>query len=225
MTRNMSQPVSKGVLFDLDGTLLDTAPDMIAAVGPICAAQNHPEPDYDHARAYVSTGAAGLLRASLPHLNETEIAGLVPDYLDIYSASLAVKTCLFDGMAELLAELETADILWGVVTNKPAFLTDPLLQQLNLYDRSACVVSGDTLPQRKPAPEPLLFAMAQAELRPETTLYVGDADRDIEAGRNAGMPTVAAAYGYILPDEKASDWQADHMIDHPAEILTIIKQL
>ena len=146
----MSRINRKGILLDLDGTLLDTAPDMVASLGPICKKLDIQAPDYDFARAYVSMGAAGLLRAALPYLDEGEIAELIPAYLDIYAANLANDTVLFEGMAELLEQLEASDILWGVVTNKPAYLTDPLLKALRLYDRSACVISGDTIPHRKP---------------------------------------------------------------------------
>ncbi|MDG1462142.1 MAG: HAD-IA family hydrolase, partial [Gammaproteobacteria bacterium] len=129
------------------------------------------------------------------------------------------------GMAELLEQLEASDILWGVVTNKPAYLTDPLLKALRLYDRSACVISGDTIPHRKPEPEPLLLGMQHAGLAPANTLYVGDAERDIQAGRNAGMTTVAAEYGYILPEENPADWQANYHIAHPSELLELINNL
>jgi len=211
-----------GVLFDLDGTLLDTAPDMVASLLPICSRLNLPEPEYAAAREHVSRGAAGLLRMAFPGFNEEQIAGLVPEYLEIYASRLAVDTVLFDGMEPLLQDFDANDILWGVVTNKPAFLTDPLLQSMNLYDRCACVVSGDTLPQRKPAPEPLLHGLSQAGLSAENSLYIGDAERDIEAGRAAGMYTVAAAFGYIPPEENASEWQADHIIHTPAEIVEIM---
>jgi phosphoglycolate phosphatase len=215
----------KGVLLDLDGTLLDTAPDMVAALRPICARLDLPMPDYDFARDYVSMGAAGLLRGAMPILDESEIAELVPEYLEIYEANLANDTCLFAGMEELLTELESAGILWGVITNKPAFLTDPLMKALQLYERSACVVSGDTLPQRKPQPEPILLGMREAGLAASHTLYVGDAERDIQAGRNAGTKTVAATYGYILPGDNPADWQADHSIAHPGELLELITRL
>jgi len=212
----------KGVLLDLDGTLLDTAPDMVASLEPLSEKHGFEMPEYNAARDYVSTGAAGLIRASFPQLNEDQVMALVPEYLDIYAARLADETLLFDEMAELLELLEANELLWGVVTNKPAFLTDPLMKSLNLYDRCACVVSGDTLPQRKPAPEPLLHGMAQAGLEGPASVYIGDADRDIEAGRSAGMITVAAAYGYILPDDAAENWQADHIIDSPAELIGIL---
>jgi phosphoglycolate phosphatase len=215
----------KGVLLDLDGTLLDTAPDMVAALNPICSRLGVAAPDYEFARDYVSMGATGLLRGALPYMDEDEIAALVPEYLEIYAANLACDTVLFDGMEALLNTLEASAIRWGVVTNKPAFLTDPLLKALNLHERSACVVSGDTLPQRKPQPEPLLLGMQQAGLVAATTLYVGDAERDIQAGRNAGMKTVAAVYGYILPEDNPADWQADYQIDHPAELLDLIINL
>ena len=215
----------KGVLLDLDGTLLDTAPDMVAALQPICERLNVPVPAYEFARDYVSMGSAGLLRGALPYLDEHEIAALVPDYLEIYAANLAKETRLFAGMEELLNELERAGIRWGVITNKPAFLTEPLMKALQLYNRSACVVSGDTLPQRKPQPEPILLGMREAGLTASQTLYVGDAERDIQAGRNAGIKTVAALYGYILPEDNPAGWHADYSINHPGELLELITQL
>jgi N-acetyl-D-muramate 6-phosphate phosphatase len=215
----------KGVLLDLDGTLLDTAPDMVAALQPICERLNVPVPAYEFARDYVSMGSAGLLRGALPDLDEHEIAALVPDYLEIYAANLAKETRLFAGMEELLNELERAGIRWGVITNKPAFLTEPLMKALQLYNRSACVVSGDTLPQRKPQPEPILLGMREAGLTASQTLYVGDAERDIQAGRNAGIKTVAALYGYILPEDNPAGWHADYSINHPGELLELITQL
>ncbi len=221
----MSAAGQKGVLFDLDGTLLDTAPDMVAALEPVCRKLDVPMPDYDFARVYVSMGAAGLLRGAFPYLDEEEIAGLVPDYLETYAGNLSINTKLFDGFEELLAELESAGVPWGVVTNKPAFLTDPLMKSLDLFERSATVISGDTLPQRKPEPEPLLLALKESGLTASRTLYVGDAERDIQAGRRAGMPTVAAIYGYILPEDDPADWQADHHINHPLELRELLEQL
>ena len=216
---------AKGILLDLDGTLLDTAPDMVAALRPICHNLDVPAPDFDFARAFVSMGAAGLLRAALPQIDESEITKLIPDYLDIYADNIANKTILFDGMAELLGQLEADNIAWGVVTNKPAFLTKPLLRAMHLYDKCACVISGDTTAQRKPSAEPLLLGLQQAGLDANKTMYVGDAERDIQAGRNAGMLTVAALYGYILPEENPADWKADYKIDHPGELLGLIKSI
>jgi len=213
-----------GVLLDLDGTLLDTAPDMVAALKPLCEHHDEPMPQYAAARAYVSMGAAGLIGMAFPQRNAEEIQELVPEYLEIYAAQLAEATELFAGMQELLELLEEHGKLWGVVTNKPAFLTDPLLKALNLYERSACVVSGDTLPQRKPAPEPLLHGLSQAGIDGSKAIYVGDAERDIEAGRNAGMITAAAAYGYILPHENPANWQADHLVDSPLELIDVINR-
>jgi 2-phosphoglycolate phosphatase len=213
----------QAVLFDLDGTLLDTAPDMIAALNQLRAEDSLGPVDYPLFRAHVSNGALGLIDLAYGQLDEARRMSLRNRYLDIYESRVAVDTALFDGMADVLDQLEQDHIHWGVVTNKPSFLTEPLLDALSLLRRCACVVSGDTLPERKPHPQPLLHAATLIGIKPDHAMYVGDADRDIAAGNAAGMMTVAAAYGFIPPDEDPDNWQADHKIDHPHQLLTIVK--
>jgi phosphoglycolate phosphatase len=218
-------PRLSAVLFDLDGTLLDTAPDMIAALDALLAEHGHGPVDYPFARLHVSKGAIGLINLAFGtlgiDLQEAHRLSLRNRYLDLYAQQLCQQTTLFDGMAEVLARLEGAGMHWGIVTNKPGFLAEPLLEQLGLLRRSATLVSGDTLPERKPHPRPLLFAAEQLDMAPGEVVYVGDDTRDIEAGNAAGMTTVAAAYGFIPPDDDPASWQADHMIDNPGDLLKI----
>jgi phosphoglycolate phosphatase len=213
---------TRAVLFDLDGTLLDTAPDMVATLNQLQAEESRQPLAYESARAYVSSGVLGMLKAAFGDLPEAERNRLRERYLAIYVDRLAVGTRLFDGMGEVLAHLEDAGMPWGVVTNKPAFLTEPLLERLELRARCACVVSGDTLLRRKPHPDPLVHALGLIPAAAASSLYVGDAERDITAGRAAGMRTVAALYGYIPPGEDPASWGADHFIDSPDELLRIL---
>lgn len=209
----------RGVLFDLDGTLLDTAPDMVGALNALRTEEQFGPVPYAIARAHVSTGAIGLLKLAFPNHADRDMRRLHQRYLQIYADRLSEETVPFPGVEELLAALERSGLDWGVVTNKPASLTEPLLEALELLRRCACVVSGDTLPERKPHPGPLLHALAQAGMDKSTAMYIGDASRDIEAGKAAGLMTVAAAYGYILPGDDPSGWGADLIIESPGELL------
>ncbi|MBT8441697.1 MAG: HAD hydrolase-like protein, partial [Gammaproteobacteria bacterium] len=162
----------KAVLFDLDGTLLDTAPDMVAALDRLLAAEGREPVNYEFARAHVSKGALGLIDMAFGELEEAHRMSLRDRYLDIYEESLAVASSLFDGMAEVLDFIERANMHWGVVTNKPGYLAEPLLAELGLLSRSATTVSGDTLPERKPHPRPLLYAAEQISVAPGEAMYV-----------------------------------------------------
>ena len=217
----------QAVLFDLDGTLLDTAPDMVGALNDLRAEQSLAPVDYAMARAHVSHGAFGLVDAAFGRIDTAERQRLRDRFLEIYASRVATATTLFDGMETVLNQVEADGLAWGVVTNKPGNLTEPLLAALGLLSRCACVVSGDTVAKRKPHPEPLLHAMRQlnAKSKPSDVgqlMYVGDADRDIQAGKAAGMITVAATYGYIPPDEDPLQWNADHIIEHPPQLLDIL---
>lgn len=221
----MHAPTARAVFFDLDGTLLDTAPDMVAALQELRAAASLPPLDYALARAHVSNGAMGLLRVGFAHLDEAGREALRDPYLARYAARLTDATTLFPGLAAVLDALEAAGLPWGVVTNKPAALTGPLLAGLGLARRCACIISGDTLTRRKPHPEPLLHAARLAAVPASAALYVGDARRDIEAGRAAGMATVAAAYGYIEPGEDPRAWGADHLVGTGDELGPLLRRL
>ena len=205
----------RALLLDLDGTLLDTAPDMSFALNALRAEQGRPPLPLAALRPFVSHGAAGLVASGFAELAETERESLRQRFLQLYRARLCVGTTLFQGAAALLARLETARLPWGIVTNKPGWLTDPLLAALGLDTRAACVVSGDTLAVRKPHPAPLLHAAAAMGLAPGQCLYAGDAERDIIAGRAAGMRTVAVRYGYLAAGEDPAAWGPDAIVDHP----------
>jgi len=213
------------VFFDLDGTLLDTAPDMVAALDALRADSGLPPMRYALARAWVSNGAAGMIQVGFDHLDEAGREALRAPFLERYAARLTAATRPFEGIAPLLEALDRAGVAWGVVTNKPAFLTEPLLEALQLRARCVSVVSGDSLPHRKPHPAPLQHAAELAGCTAAEAVYVGDARRDIEAGRAAGMRTIAAAYGYIQPGDDPRDWGADHVIDTPAELRGVLAGL
>ena len=212
------------VLFDLDGTLIDTAPDMVRALQAMQVERGIAPIDYATARSQVSNGAIGLLRTGFPGLDINFGDDMHREYLDVYESDLASESSLFPGLDALLDALEAATVPWGIVTNKPAFLTEPLLSMLGLAERSAATVSGDTLPVRKPDPAPLLHATELAGVDPARTVYVGDALRDIQAGQNAGMGTVAVAYGYITHDDDAARWNADTIAADTGELTQIIRK-
>lgn len=207
------------VLFDLDGTLLDTAPDMAAALNRLLLEQNRAELPFERLRPVVSHGSLGLLQAGFgDDLDPAQLPGLTQRFLDIYAEALAVDTAPFDGAIEVLDALEAAGIGWGIVTNKPGWLTHPVLEALDLLQRAGCVVSGDTLEQRKPHPAPLHHAASLLGRNPRNCIYVGDAERDIQAGRAAGMVTLIAAYGYIEAHESPEQWDADGTLAHLHEL-------
>jgi phosphoglycolate phosphatase len=210
------------VLFDLDGTLVDTAPDMVAVLQGLQQDHGLDPVSFEFGRAHVSNGALGLLRIAFPDAGDELRESLLHEYIARYAERLCRDTVLFDGLGELLTRLETAGRPWGVVTNKPAHLTQPLLEQLALAERLSCTVSGDTLPQKKPDPAPLLYACELAGVEPAQTIYVGDAGRDIEAGRRAGMMTIAAAYGYVAPGDDPGLWGADFIVADAAELANLV---
>jgi len=214
----------RAVLFDLDGTLVDTAPDMVRALQ---AMQQHHgiEPvGYAEGRSNVSNGAMGLLRIGFPDSSEKQRQGLICEFVERYASRLADESRLFAGLDDLLDKLDAGDRPWGVVTNKPGHLTEPLIELLELAERCVCIVSGDTLEQRKPHPAPLLHACELAGVAPDESIYVGDASRDIEAGRAAGMATIGAAYGYITIDDDPSTWGADLIVADTQELTqTVLK--
>jgi len=212
----------KAVLFDLDGTLVDTAPDMVSVLQGLQQEHGVDPVPYDIGRSHVSNGALGLLRLAFPDKEITLDDPLMGEYISRYAGRVCERSTLFSGLDELLQRLDQAARPWGVVTNKPARLTEPLLAGLALADRIACAVSGDTLNARKPDPAPLLYACEMAGVGPEETVYIGDAERDIEAGRRAGIMTVAAAYGYITADDDAQHWGADAIAWDTTELTQIV---
>lgn len=208
------------VLFDLDGTLADTAPDLAYALNCVLEEQGRTVLPFETIRPVVSHGGIALIKLGFGiDESASDFHPLRQRLLDIYRANIARETRLFDGMSALLDRLEQRGLNWGVVTNKPAWLTDPLLQELGLLERAATVISGDTLPQRKPHPAPMLLACAQAGSGSAQCLYIGDAERDIEAGRNAGMHTLVALFGYLAETDFPERWQAEGMVESALEIL------
>lgn len=212
------------MLFDLDGTLLDTAPDLVHALNEVRREQGLAALPFELARTQVSHGSSGLIRLGFPQLSGQPLEELRLRLLEIYSAHLAVGTKLFEGCQQVLDELATRRMQWGIVTNKPAFLTLPLLSALGLDAHAGCVVSGDTLPERKPHPAPLQLAARQLHLPPAECLYVGDAERDVQSARAAGMPVLVARYGYLGPQDDPESWAADAHIDMPLQILQWLDQ-
>jgi len=211
------------VLFDLDGTLIDTAPDMANALNILLREEGCEAMDFSDIRPHVSNGSAALVQLGFPALTDESIKErLKKRYLEIYGDKLCVDSGLFPGMAQLLNHIENQQMRWGVVTNKPAWLTDPLMQQIGLGDRASCIISGDTTENRKPHPEPMYLACEHANSQPQSCIYIGDAQRDIQAGTNAGMRTVVANYGYIGKDENIANWGADFVVETPLEILPLI---
>jgi phosphoglycolate phosphatase len=212
------------VLFDLDGTLIDTAQDMVAVLLELMQSEGRDIIPYDLARSYVSNGSAGLIHLGFPDVSETEHERLRTEYLDRYENSVCVHSTVFEGIETLLDQFDDKGLPWGVVTNKPKRMTEPLLEALGLSSRIACQISGDTIPERKPHPEPLLLASRQTGIAPSRSVYVGDAARDIEAGKAAGMYTIAAAYGYITEDDDAGSWNADVIAGDVQELTTMLRK-
>lgn len=212
----------KAVLFDLDGTLVDTAPDMVAVLQAMQQANDLDPIDYKSGRAQVSNGAIGLLSVGFPDIEVSYGDDLHLDYLERYAEAVCNESRVFAGLDSLLDQLDEAGCQWGIVTNKPEHLTHPLLEALDLAARSACIVSGDTLSVRKPDPAPLLLACDIAGVDAYRSIYVGDSERDIEAGLRAGMATIAASYGYITEDDDPREWGADIIAPDTQELVQII---
>jgi phosphoglycolate phosphatase len=211
----------EAVLFDLDGTLIDTAPDMGGALNNLLIEENLAPISLDIIRPYVSQGGLVLTKLGFAeHVPESEIEPLRLRFLDHYRAIVAKNSVLFDSFEQVLGELEAQTIPWGIVTNKPEWLTTPLLQQMALDQRAAVVICGDTLEHRKPHPLPLIVAAETIGIACENCIYVGDDQRDVDAGRGANMKTLIAAYGYIEQDTNLDEWQADGVIEHPLDLLS-----
>jgi phosphoglycolate phosphatase len=210
----------QAVLFDLDGTLVDTAPDLVFSLNEMRRRRGLPALPHGPLRAQASHGTQGLIRLGFDIAHDhPEFQALRSEFLEIYVDHLTSRSALFPQMAEVLEGLEARNVKWAVVTNKPAFLTEPLLAGLGLLSRAACVVSGDTCTHPKPHPEPVLHACRQMGTAPGNCLYVGDAARDVEAASAAGMPTLVAVYGYLGEDDRPEQWGAAGYILAPADLL------
>ena len=212
-----------GVFFDLDGTLADTAPDLVAATNQLLSARNLPLKPYEQLRPCASAGARGLIGGAFGiDTKHPDFIPLRDEFFANYEKALFVHSKLFEGMEHLLNQLESAQLPWGIVTNKSERFTNPLIELMGLSQRSISTVSGDTTPYSKPHPEPILHAARIANLDPNKSIYVGDDIRDIIAGKAAGMKTVAAAYGYCGCEEPPEAWGADFIIQTPQELFQII---
>lgn len=208
----------RSVLFDLDGTLVDTAPDMVAALNRLRNSEGLPSMAPELLRNRVSHGAVGLLAAGMPATDADTHERWRLSFLQIYAQNLCVESELFPGMSRLLEVIETSHRTWGVVTNKPGWLAAPLLESLGLTQRMACMIPGDALARRKPHPDPILRACELTGASPLESLYVGDAERDVQAAKAANCPSVVARYGYIDTGDRPERWGADVMIEHASEL-------
>jgi len=219
----------KAVLFDLDGTLIDTAADFIRIIQDMCRDKQCDVVAADLIRTQVSEGARAMVKLVYPELDVEDPVFLAhrQRFLDVYGNDIAVETDLFEGMYPLLETLESQNIPWGIVTNKPRWLSEALLKALNLTERCAVLVCPEDVSKTKPDPEPMYLAAKRIQIQPENCIYVGDHPRDIDAGRHAQMYTILAAYGY-LPLQHKDDltaWQADCIVNTVAELQQVIHQL
>lgn len=219
----------KAVLFDLDGTLIDTAADFVRIIQAMCREAKRPLVDAATIRTQVSEGARAMVKLVYPELepNDAEFLQHRQAFLDCYAKQIVVDTDLFTGMYPLLEMLESNDIPWGIVTNKPRSLTELLLAELNLTERCAVLVCPEDVKHTKPDPEPMYLAAKQLNIPSEKIIYVGDHPRDIDAGRAANMYTILAAYGYLPPDsvQDLDAWQADAIVQNVTELHIRLGQL
>jgi N-acetyl-D-muramate 6-phosphate phosphatase len=219
-------PPLRGVLFDLDGTLLDTAPDLAAALNRLRGQHQLTPLAFSDIRPHVSHGSAALITLGFGFAeSDPRFESLRLALLSLYHENIANLTRPFDGMFALLAELKRRGLKWGIVTNKPGWLTTPLLARFDFGIRPECVVSGDTVATAKPDPGPLLHGVEQLELAPAQCVYIGDAERDVAAGIRAGMRTLIALYGYLGPDDQPHTWGADAYLRAPLDLIEWIDQL
>lgn len=222
---NNTKPNLKAVLFDLDGTFADTAQDLAEALNFVLNQNGKSTLSFDEIRPVVSNGGIALIKLGFQiEQDHPQFEDYRKELLTYYEQNIAKFTKPFDGMEKVLNYLKQQNIAWGIVTNKPAWLTDPLMAALTLPTQPQGIVSGDTLKARKPNPEPLLHACKLMNCSPANTIYIGDAKRDIEAGQNANMQTLVALFGYIGEDDNPDSWGATDSVNHPHDIIEWIKQ-
>lgn len=213
----------KAVLFDFDGTLADTAPDLAGAINAQRVARQLTPLPLERLRPVVSHGARGMLRVGFDLLpGQPDYDAMREEFLERYFANICIHTRLFDGVAALLDEVESRGIAWGIVTNKPHRFTTPIVQALRLDSRAACVISGDTAARAKPHPDPLLEAARRIGLDPAECLYVGDDERDVQAALSADMLPAVAMWGYLGDGNPPEHWGASHLLAHPNEVLRLL---
>ena len=213
----------EGIFFDLDGTLADTAPDLVAATNKLLVVRNLTPKPYEFLRPYASAGARGLLEGAFGISPDHEdFVALRDEFFSNYEKALLVESKLFDGIDHLLDQMDAASLPWGIITNKSERFTNPLTDLMGLRQRAVSTVSGDTTPYSKPHPEPILHAARTSNIDPSKSIYVGDDIRDVLAGKAAGMKTVAAAYGYCGCKEPPEAWGADYIANNPLDLLQII---
>lgn len=211
------------ILFDLDGTLVDTAPDLGHALNIQLSRHGRPTLSDATIRPFASHGSRGLIGLGFGITPaDAGFVALRDEYLSIYDTVFTRSPVLLQGIAALLQVIESKELKWGIVTNKPRRFTQPLIKSMGLDQRAACVVSGDDAPQPKPSPATLLMACEQINVKPENCIYIGDAERDIQAGKAAGMQTAVALFGYIDISDKPQDWGADVMLQKPEDLLDLI---
>ena len=211
------------VLFDLDGTLVDTAPDSVLCLNKALSRHGFATVTADAVKPFISFGPVAMINESLaPSISEALRADILETMLDLYLNNIADHSVLFNGMSDTLDAIEAQGLKWGVVTNKRERFTKPLMAALKLTDRAACIISGDTTANPKPHIEPMLAACQQAAVKPQECVYIGDAIHDILAGKNAQMKTLAALYGYLKPSDAPETWGADALIESPEQLATWI---
>jgi N-acetyl-D-muramate 6-phosphate phosphatase len=216
---------TRAVLFDLDGTLLDTAPDMVGALNQLRREDSHEPLPFKVVRQFVSHGATALVRLAFPEAVGPAFEVLRERFLEIYRGRLSLETRVYDGVQEGLAHLESEGIAWGVVTNKPSWLSEALLEHFSLRRRAGVIVSGDTLAERKPHPAPLLHAAEKLGVPSAHCIYIGDAERDVLAAQAAGMKVFVALFGYIATHERPHEWPASGWLDSPQDMARLLESL
>lgn len=216
----------KSLLLDLDGTLVDTAPDMVGALDRVLEENGKPKSDYQHASKLVSSGAKALVSYGFGlDISEQEHDALVQRFLEVYKTHVYVDSVVYEGLLEVLELCESTGHRWGVITNKPLHLARDLMDGLGLLKRCSVLLGGDSLPVKKPDPVPLLHSAMLLDLAPSECLYVGDHVRDIQAGRAAGMDTAAALWGYIEESENVDDWNASYQVQRSTNLINLVQDL
>lgn len=217
----MSDDIAPLVLFDLDGTLLDSARDLHAAMNALLSRKSEPPVAFEEFRPVVSKGARAMLKQSFKQADDAQREILLPEFLRHYENGLAEHSRLFDGIDAVLGYIEARSARWGIVTNKPYYLAEPLVSKLGWHGRSAILLGGDSLPRKKPDPDQLLHACAALSVEPEQVVYIGDDERDVQAANAANMRSIGALWGYRPADDDPLRWQADALAAMPMDLIDL----